>query len=100
MKVAIVMCRHSGGEWERASAHGRHSMVLVPMSSPGITVLRPLTVFGYDDAPHGHAEVDLRCVFPDEHLTRVACLWRCVLFMKDQHTTVLSILLSPLRVRI
>ena len=37
--------------------HRRHSMILVPMPSPGLTVRRALTVFGYDDAPHGHAEV-------------------------------------------
>ena len=37
-------------------AHQRHSFFLIPMSAPGVSVVRPLTVFGYDDAPHGHAE--------------------------------------------
>jgi acyl-CoA dehydrogenase len=53
-KLSIVM----GLSDPDGARHRRHSMVLVPMDSPGLTVLRPTTVFGYDDRPHGgHAEI-------------------------------------------
>ena len=47
---------------QAAPRHKQHSIVLVPMDTPGVTVLRPLTVFGYDEAPYGHAEVELKDV--------------------------------------
>jgi acyl-CoA dehydrogenase len=45
-----------------APRHSQQSMIVVPANTPGIKVLRPLTVFGYDDAPHGHMEVELKNV--------------------------------------
>ncbi len=52
-KIAIVM----GMTDPAAEPHRRQSMVLVPLDAPGVKVVRALSLFGYDDAPHGHAEV-------------------------------------------
>jgi acyl-CoA dehydrogenase len=53
--VAIVMGKTDAS----APAHKQQSMILVPMDANGITVERALTVYGYDDAPHGHMEIAL-----------------------------------------
>jgi acyl-CoA dehydrogenase len=52
-RVAIFM----GKSDPDADRHRQQSMLLVPMDAPGVTIRRMLPVFGYDDAPHGHAEV-------------------------------------------
>jgi acyl-CoA dehydrogenase len=64
-KVYIVMGRSNPD----APAHAQQSMIVVPVDTPGIKVLRALPVFGYDDAPHGHMEVLLTDVrVPVDHL--------------------------------
>jgi len=64
-KIFIVM----GKTNPDAARHEQQSMILVPRDTPGLRVVRPLTVFGYDDAPHGHAELEFRDVrVPAENL--------------------------------
>ncbi|MFN3548087.1 MAG: acyl-CoA dehydrogenase family protein [Mesorhizobium sp.] len=53
-KIYIVMVRTGG---ENDPKHRRHSMVLVPAGTPGVTMLRAMQVYGDDDAPHGHMHV-------------------------------------------
>jgi alkylation response protein AidB-like acyl-CoA dehydrogenase len=57
-KLAIVM----GKTDPDAPRHKQQSQILVPFDAPGIEIVRMLPVFGYDDAPHGHAEVILKDV--------------------------------------
>jgi len=53
-KVLIFMGKSNPG----AAKHQQQSMILVPLPTPGVQLRRVLSVFGYDDAPHGHAEID------------------------------------------
>jgi len=59
-KIAIFM----GKTDSAAPAHKQQSMVLVPLDAPGIKIVRMLSVFGYDHAPHGHAEI----IFENVHV--------------------------------
>ena len=52
-RIAIFM----GKTNPEAPRHQQQSMILVPMDTPGVTIRRMMPVFGYDDAPHGHAEI-------------------------------------------
>jgi acyl-CoA dehydrogenase len=52
-RVYIVMARTSPD----AERHSQHSQFVVPAGTPGVEILRPMTVFGHDDAPHGHMHV-------------------------------------------
>jgi len=57
-KVAILM----GKTDPDAELHKQQSMILMPLNAPGVTIKRHLPVFGYDDAPHGHMEIELNDV--------------------------------------
>jgi acyl-CoA dehydrogenase len=66
-KIAIFM----GKTNPDAPRHEQQSMILVPMDTPGVKVLRTLPVFGYDDAPHGHGDV----LFENVHVPVGNILW-------------------------
>ena len=54
-KILIFMGKTDAANPDR---HKQQSMILVPRDTPGVRLIRPLPVFGYDDAPHGHGEFD------------------------------------------
>lgn len=58
-KILILMGKTDPDNDNR---HAQQSMILVPLDAPGVDVLRFLPVFGFDDAPHGHCEVDFKDV--------------------------------------
>eukprot|EP00547_Thalassionema_nitzschioides_P003637 CAMPEP_0194213040 /NCGR_PEP_ID=MMETSP0156-20130528/13340_1 /TAXON_ID=33649 /ORGANISM="Thalassionema nitzschioides, Strain L26-B" /LENGTH=435 /DNA_ID=CAMNT_0038940983 /DNA_START=32 /DNA_END=1336 /DNA_ORIENTATION=- len=69
-RVALVLarmdysqCKSKGDNLSNNSSHGAHTVVVVDMNQ--VEIVRPLTVMGYDDAPHGHAQVELTNI----HLT-------------------------------
>ena len=65
-RILIFMGKSDAANPDR---HRQQSMVLVPVDAPGVRMVRFLTVFGYDDAPHGHAEFDFENVrVPVENL--------------------------------
>jgi acyl-CoA dehydrogenase len=66
-KVAIVM----GKTDLEAPRHEQQSMILVPLDTPGVEIERTLPVFGYDDAPHGHAEIS----FTDARVPASDIIW-------------------------
>jgi len=54
-RLFIVMGKTDPG----AAKHAQQSMILVPRDAPGVKIVRPLNIFGYDDAPHGHMDIEL-----------------------------------------
>lgn len=61
-RVCVLLVRDDPRErspLEAATPHNQHTLLLLPLPHPGVTLDRPLTVFGYDDAPHGHGVLTL-----------------------------------------
>jgi hypothetical protein len=85
-KVAIFMGKNDPA----APTHKQQCMVLVPMDTPGVRVIRAMTVFGQDDAPHGHAEM----VFDDVRYGNLVprtcpfCVPSKVLNKRDSYKTI------------
>lgn len=70
--VAIFMAKND----PTAAPHKQQCMVLVPMAARGVRVLRPMTVYGNPDAPHGHAEMelcDVRCAARSWLMSGLSC---------------------------
>ena len=64
-KIMIVMVKTN----PEAQLHQQQSQILVPIDSPGVEIIRPMTVFGADDAPHGHMHLKLNEVrVPKENI--------------------------------
>jgi len=66
-KIAIVMGKNDPD----APKYEQQSMILVPLDTPGVTIERMLPVFGYDHAPHGHAEIN----FDNVHVPAGNMIW-------------------------
>ena len=66
-EISIVM----GKSNTEAPRHEQQSMILVPLDTPGVEIERTLPVFGYDDAPHGHAEIS----FTDARVPKENIIW-------------------------
>lgn len=64
-KLIFLIGRGPHSAQRATNKHQKHTIVLVPMSAPGVRVVRSLTVMGFDDAPHGHAEMEFQDVKVD-----------------------------------
>jgi Acyl-CoA dehydrogenase, middle domain len=88
MDPRCKICIFMGKTDPEAAIHKQQSMILVPMDTPGVRIVRPLDVFGYDDAPHGHAEVSFT--------VRTPTLSRSISAAPQQHFSPQTLLGFPL----